>query len=156
MRWEIRIAFQDRDLNLRHCTTRAAGLTSIAQLIQFANAFGDAAQGVSNARLVGGLAYAKAPLITDRAAALTSNVGRKLLLLTSETATEQFGSLVIPSPADTIPWPTEGDYPFRLRKSDLPVGHQIRTWIDTALPLMVRPDDQPMPTTDWVLGLMSE
>lgn len=155
MRWDVTLWFEDRDRNQRRCTTRVQGLGTIADLVAFANGFAGVAQALSSARVVRGSLNAAVPLTTNRTAAPDSDIQRKLLFLARQNEPESYGSLVIPSPA-LLPWPTQGDYAgFRLTRSDL-AGHQVVNLIDAVLPLIVRPDNLPFPTDDWVLALLSD
>lgn len=156
MRWDVTLWFEDRDLNRRRCTTRVQNLGSVGELIAFANSFATAAQALSNARVVAGHLVTKWPT-TQRAAAADSSVQRKLLFLArQEGPPEEFGSIIVASPG-ILPWETTGDYAgVRLKRSDLAPGHALHSLIDAVLPLIVRPDGQPFPTEDWVMGLMSD
>lgn len=155
MRWEVTLWFEDRDRNQRRCTTRIGGLSTVADLVAFANGFAGVTQALSNARVVGGSLSTKVPLNVPGAVSPESDVQRKLLLLARQNSPETFGSLIIPSPAN-LPWPTEGDYAgYRLTKSDL-AGNPVVNLIDAVLPIIVRPDNLPFPTEDWVLALLSD
>lgn len=156
MRWDVTLWFEDRDLNRRRCTARVQGLGSVGELVAFANSFADAAQGISNARVVSGHLITKWTT-TQRAAAEGSSVERKLLFLYKQNGPpELYNSIVVPSPG-VIPWETTGDYAdFRLKRADLASGHALHSLIDAVLPLIVRPDNQPVTPDDWVMGLMSD
>lgn len=156
MRWDVTLWFEDRDGNRRRCTVRVQSLGSVAALVGFANSFANAAQAISNARVVAGHLVTKWPT-TQRVAAEGSSVQRKLIFLSRQIGPpDAFGSIIVPSPG-VIPWETTGDYAdFRLKRSDLATGHALHSLIDPVLPLIVRPDGQLFPMGDWVMGLMSD
>lgn len=153
MRWEVELTFEDRDGQQRTCRTNVESLGAIADLVAFANAFGDRAQAMSSAQLVAGrLTTRVAPSVTTIAGP-NSDVRRKLLVICTDS--EQIGSLLIPSPGD-LPWETSGPYAgFRILKSDLAPDHPITQGIN-ALSATVRPDGLPFPTADWVIALLSD
>jgi hypothetical protein len=153
MRWEVELYFEDRDGNRRSCYTHVEGLATVADLVTFANAFGDRAQALSSSYLVRGRISAKVQLTVSTVAHPDSNVQRKLLILSRGNGS--FGSLEIPSPA-MLNYESNGDYAgFRLRKQDVPSDSAIAHGI-SALSVTVRPDGLPFPTDDWVLALMSD
>lgn len=150
MRWEIQLFVRDRDGNQRSCSMNVEGLDTVTELVAFASAFGDRVQALSTGQIVGATLTARWKPSIPTVAQLGSNVARKLLVLCTDT--ENFGSVLIPSPAATLPFDlADAEQGYRIPKGYLPVDHPIALGI-AALAAAVTPTGAPFPVDNWVLA----
>lgn len=154
MRWEAELIFEDRDGQRRTCSCYVVSSGTIADVIAFAAAAGDRAQGISDAQLVAGRLSSKVAPSLATVAGPASDVRRKALVIL-KGSDDTYGSLLVPSPGD-LPWEQDGPYPGRrITKDTYPPDGPIAQLIG-GLAVTVRPDGSPMLIDDWAIFLLHD